>query len=182
MTVFWTILTKLTLSWIINEIYVNILIFVYGWTHNAPRIPKMYNIIGIWSTDQKLLTAKPIATLRYPKWNETRSAKALKIYDHHLTDWPDAEDIVPSWLTEWLNDKLLNIMSLIGVINEVYVNILIFLYSWTDNARSIPQMYNFICIWWIRPKLLTHSKFVLGEIKWMYDNNICIPLLYKTHH
>ncbi len=112
----------------------------------------------------------------------TRSAKALKIYDHHLTDWPDAEDTVPSWLTEWLNDKLLNIMSLIGVINEVYVNILIFLYSWTDNARSIPQMYNFICIWWIRPKLLTHSKFVLGEIKWMYDNNICIPLLYKTHH
>ena len=54
----------LTLSWIMNEIYVNILIFVYGWTHNAPRIPKIYNIIGIWSTDQKLLTFKPIATLR----------------------------------------------------------------------------------------------------------------------
>ena len=65
MAVFWTVLTKLTFSWIINEIYVNILIFVYGWTHNAPRIPKIYNIIGIWSTDQKLLTVKPIATLRY---------------------------------------------------------------------------------------------------------------------
>ena len=68
MTFFWTILTKLTFSWIINEIYVNILIFVYGWMHNAPRIPKMYNIIGIWSTDQKLLTVKPIATLREMKW------------------------------------------------------------------------------------------------------------------
>ena len=69
MTVFRTILTKLTLSWIINEIYVNILIFVYGWTHNAPRIPKMYNITGIWWIRQKLLTVKPIATLRQVKWN-----------------------------------------------------------------------------------------------------------------
>ena len=62
MTVFLTILTMLTLSWLINEIYINILIFVHGWTHNAPRIPKMYNIIGIWWIDQKLLTVKPQTT------------------------------------------------------------------------------------------------------------------------
>ena len=93
MAVFWTILTKLTFSWIINEIYVNILIFVYGCTHNAPRIPKIYNIIGIWSTDQKLLTVKPIATLRYTttmKWNKKR--------------W-GAQDIWrPDWLTEWMTE------------------------------------------------------------------------------
>ena len=95
MTVFWAILTKLTFSWIINEIYVNILIFVYGWTHNAPRIPKIYNIVGIWSTGQKLLTVKPIATLRYTttttmKWNKKR--------------W-GAQDIWrPDWLTEWMTE------------------------------------------------------------------------------
>ena len=72
MTDFWTISTKLTFSLIINEIYVNILIFVYGWTYNATRIPKIYNIIGIWSTDQKLLTVKPIAILRDVKWNEMK--------------------------------------------------------------------------------------------------------------
>ena len=33
----------------------------------------MYNIIGIWWKDQKLLTVKPIATLRYPKWNEMKN-------------------------------------------------------------------------------------------------------------
>ena len=181
MTVFLTILKMLILSWIINEIYINILIFVHGWTHNAPRIPKMYNITGIWWTGQTLLTAKPIATLRYPKWNEMKQ-EALRRSRYMTTTWLTDQMLKILSLPDWLNDKLLNIMSLIGVINEVYVNILIFLYSWTDNARSIPQMYNFICIWWIRPKLLTHSKFVLGEIKWMYDNNICIPLLYKTHH
>ena len=111
MTVFWTILTKLTFSWIINEIYVNILIFVYGWTHNAPRIPKIYNITAIWSADKKLLTVKPIAVLRQVmKWKKrrkgrwkiydeshisTRSAEALKIYDD-LTEWQN----------EWLNDNL----------------------------------------------------------------------------
>ena len=92
MAVFWTILTKLTFSWIINEIYVNILIFVYGCTHNAPRIPKIYNIIGIWWTDQKLLSVKPIATLRYTtmKWNKKR--------------W-GAQDIWrPDWLTEWMTE------------------------------------------------------------------------------
>ena len=112
--VFWTILTKLTFSWIINEIYVNILIFVYGCTHNTPRIPKIYNIIGIWSTDQKLLTVKPIATLRYTttmKWNETRSAEALKIYDH-LTD----QMLKILSLPHWLNDKLLKILSLSWII------------------------------------------------------------------
>ena len=62
--VFWTILTKLTISWIINEICDNMLIVLYGWTHNAAEIPKMYNIIGIWWIDQKLLIVKHIATLR----------------------------------------------------------------------------------------------------------------------
>jgi len=70
MTVFLTILTMLTLSWIINEIYINILIFVHGWTHNAPRIPKMYNIIGIWWIDQKLLAVK--------KMNISRNMKKRK--------------------------------------------------------------------------------------------------------
>ena len=73
-------LTMMTLSWIINEIYINILIFVYGWTHNAPMIPKIYNIIGIWSTHQKLLTVKHIATLPYMKWKKRQPGKR-KIYD-----------------------------------------------------------------------------------------------------
>ena len=142
MAVFWTVLTKLTFSWIINEIYVNLLIFVYRCTHNAPRIPKIYNIIGIWSTDQKLLTVKPIATLRYTtttnmkkkrrkgRWKiydeshiSTRSAEALKIYDD-LTDWQN----------EWLNDNLLKMLSPSWIMNDVCVDILISLYSWTTNV------------------------------------------------
>ena len=80
----------LTLSWIINEIYVNILIFVYGWTHNSLRIPKIYNTNGIWSTDQKLLTVKPIATLRQMKlwWlNDSRGNErymTIVIYQKNL--------------------------------------------------------------------------------------------------
>ena len=117
MRVFLTILMMLTLSWIINEIYVNILIFLYGWADNAPRIPKIYNIIGIWWTDQKLLTVRPIATLPdiMMKWKKrpkgrwkiydeshisTRSAEALNTY-HFLTDW----------LTDWLTTHLLKILS-----------------------------------------------------------------------
>ena len=92
MTVFWTILTKLTFSWIINEIYVNILIFVHSCTHNAPRIPKIYNIIGIWSTDQKLLTVKPIATLRYTTMKKNKKRWGAQDI------WP------PDWLTEWMTE------------------------------------------------------------------------------
>ena len=124
MTVFWTILTKLTISWIINEIYVNMLIFVYGWTHNAPRIPKMYNITGIWWIGQKLLTVKPIATLRQVKWNY------MKLYE---IIWNEKNDLrgderymskviyqqealrrlthMTSWLTDWLTNQLLKILS-----------------------------------------------------------------------
>ena len=54
----------------------------YRWTPNAQRIPKMYNIMGIWPIDQELLSWKPIATL---VWNEnwwfeiyTRSVETLK--------------------------------------------------------------------------------------------------------
>ena len=111
MTVFSTILTKLTFSWIINEIYVNILIFVHGWTQNAPRIPKIYNINGIWSTDQKLLTVKPIATLRSTmkmkmKW-KTADGKTKDIWRKSYINkkrW-GAQDIwPPDWLTHWLNE------------------------------------------------------------------------------
>ena len=121
MTVFWTILTKLTFSWIINEIYVNILIFLYGWTHDAPRIPKIYNIIGIWSTHQKLLTVKPIATLRSTmkmKWNENEMKMKWKTADGKTKDiWRKsyinkkrwgAQDI---WPPDWPTDQLLKILS-----------------------------------------------------------------------
>ena len=117
MTAFWTILTKLTLSWIINDIYVNILIFVYGWMHNAPRIPQIYNIIGIWSTDKKLLTVRPIATLRSTmkwkwKWKwKTADGKTKDIWRKSYINkkrW-GAQDIwLPDWLTEWLSDWLTN--------------------------------------------------------------------------
>ena len=45
-------------------------IFLLGWTPNSLRIPKMYNTMGIWPIYQKLLSAKPIATLRQAneKW------------------------------------------------------------------------------------------------------------------
>ena len=57
--------------------------FWFGWTQNRPRIPKMYNIMGIWPIDQELLSCKPIATLR---WNATRGVKTPKnIWS--LTDW-----------------------------------------------------------------------------------------------
>ena len=100
----------LTISWIINEIYLNILIFVHSWTHNAPRIPKIYNIIGIWSTDQKLLTVKPIATLRYTttnmKWKTTEGEMKdiwRKSYINKKR-W-GAQDIWrPDWLTEWMTE------------------------------------------------------------------------------
>ena len=37
-----------------------------------PRIPKIYNITAIWSAHKKLLTVKPIATLREDmKWKTT---------------------------------------------------------------------------------------------------------------
>ena len=110
----------LTLSSIINEVYVNILIFVYGWTHNAPRIPKIYNITGIWSTDQKLLTVKPIATLRYMKWNEMiwnemkQEALRRSIYmttwlTDWLTDWQAAKDVVTFLNNEWRMCQYFNI-------------------------------------------------------------------------
>ena len=135
MTVFWTILTKLTFSWIINEIYVNILIFVHCCTHNAPRIPKIYNIIGIWSTDQKLLTVKPIATLRSTtKLNEMKWKKNGRrgderymtkvIYQWNKKRW-GAQDIWrPDWLTEWMTEWQ----------STKDVVILISLYSWTTNV------------------------------------------------
>ena len=47
-------------------------IFLFGWTPNSLRIPKMYNIMGIWPIYQKLLSVKAIATLRDTKWNETK--------------------------------------------------------------------------------------------------------------
>ena len=122
MTVFWTILTTLTFSWIINEIYVNILIFVYGWTHNAPRIPKIYNITGIWWKHKQLLIVKPIAILRYTmKWNETRSAEALMIYDRlvdWLTDWPTDHMLKILSLPDWMTDQLLKIFSLPDRLND----------------------------------------------------------------
>ena len=112
MAVFWTILTKLTFSFIINDIYVNILIFVYGCTYNAPRIPKIYNIIGIWWTDQKLLTVKPIATLRYTT-TTTTTTNMKKTTEGEMKDiWRNsyinkkrwgAQDI---WPPGWLTDRL----------------------------------------------------------------------------
>ena len=98
---FWTILTMLTFSWIINEICVNILIFLYSWTDNTPMILKMYNIIGIWWTDQKLLTVKPIATLRDMKWNKKRRGAQDIWLPDWLTDW--LTDRLTDWLTDWLN-------------------------------------------------------------------------------
>ena len=47
-------------------------IFWFGWTPNAPMIPKMYNIVGIWPTDQELLSWKPIAVFG---WNEKKEEK-----------------------------------------------------------------------------------------------------------
>ena len=160
MSVFLTILTMLTLSWIINEIYVNILKFIYGWTHNAPRIPKMYNITGIWSTDQKLLTVKPIATLReviIMKWKTTegemkdiwrksyikkRPKGRWKIYDESHISTRSAEALkIYDWLTDSLTHKLLKILPLSWIINEVCVNTFIFLYIWMDSAPRILKMY-----------------------------------------
>ena len=142
MSVFWTILTKLIISWIINEIDINILIIVYGWMHNAQRIPKIYNIVRIWWKEKKLLIVKPIAVLRQDmmmmmmmmmmmKWNKKR--------------W-GAQDIwlpvqlfsLPAWQTE----KLLKILQLSWIIN------------WMDIAPRITTMYKFSCIWW------THSTFL----------------------
>ena len=138
----------LTLSWIINEIYVNILKFIYGWTHNAPRIPNMYNITGIWSTDQKLLTVKPIATLREVKLNEimkkTTEGEMKDIWRKSYINKKrrGAQDIwLTDWLTDWLTHKLLKILPLSWIINEVCVNIFIFLYIWMDSAPRILKMY-----------------------------------------
>ena len=135
MSVFLTILTMLTFSWIINEVYVNILIFVYGWTHNAPRIPKIYNIIGIWWTDQKLLTVRPIATLRQVmKWKNDRRGderymtkviyqqEALRRLTHMtswLTDWLTNQLLKILSFPDWLTDQLMKILSLSWILIEV---------------------------------------------------------------
>ena len=94
MTVYWTILMKLTISWI-NEICVNILIFVHGWMHNAP---KKYNIIGIWSIDQKLLIVKPIATLRQDMMKKKLPKGRWKIYDESHISIINNKRIVQTWI------------------------------------------------------------------------------------
>ena len=85
------------------------------------------------------------------------------------------------FLNDWLIDKLLKILSLSLIINNMCVNILLFLYSWTDNTPRIPKMYNFICIWWIHPKLLTVKPITtLCEVKWNESTTIIFVYLFYT--
>ena len=93
--------------------YKKYIYFWLGWTQNRPRIPKMYNIMGIWPIDQELLSCKPIATLRW--WNEKRQSGRRKdiwfyqIFKNEKNEkWKktrkrrDAQEVMISWLADWL--------------------------------------------------------------------------------
>ena len=91
--------------------------------------------------------------------NKTRSAGAFKIYDH-LTDLPDAEDIAPSSLTEWRNDKLLKILSLSWIVkpskehnNNVFLPIQLQLGS--EKGNNMKSRFNL----YLRAKWVGTAKY-----------------------
>ena len=174
MSVFLTILTTLTLSWIINEIYVNILIFWYGWTDNAPRITKMYNIIGIWWTDQKLFTVKPIATLEETmKWNEMKWKKRQqgrwKIYDesHISMIWKTAEgETKDIWRKSYINEMKKKKNDSRG--DERYMTKVI--YQWNEKKTTAGEMKD---IW---RKSYVNKKRRGAQRIWLPDGLIQLKL------
>ena len=113
--------------------------------------------------------------------NKQEALRRSRYMTTWLTDWPAAEDIVPSFLPHWLTDQLLKLLSLSWIINEIWDNIFIFLYNWMDNAPRIPKMYNFIGTWWIHPKILTVKPVAtLGEVKWNEGTTIMFVYLLYT--
>ena len=73
-------------------------IFLFSWTHNAPRIPKMYNIMGLWLKLEELLACKVISILHYKKKYEkirkNTNKKLLAAEISHTDErWPDGQGI-----------------------------------------------------------------------------------------
>ena len=64
-------------------------IFLFSWTHNAPRIPKMYNIMGLWLKLEELLACKVISILHYKKNKKLLAAEI----SHTDERWPDGQGI-----------------------------------------------------------------------------------------
>ena len=53
----------------------------------------MYNIMGIWPTDQEVLSHKPIATLRH-KWNEIKNEMKLKMKLNEMTTEGETKEVM----------------------------------------------------------------------------------------
>ena len=110
------------------------------------------------------------------KLEKKQEALRRSRYDHQ-TDWLANEDIAPPQTGEQAAKDIVTLMNNYwGICQYFYIFIQL-----NGQFPKYSKMYNFICIWWIHPKLLTVKPIAnLLEEKWNESTTIIFVHQFYT--